>query len=119
MRYPAILDRTDLPAVFRSVRCPRPNYALTGKPKAPQRDFLKRLAELAGINVANQICDEFGGRPVYIRSDVDAGGRVRCIDCSRVVLSTDEFERGRRGRCSAIDRSVSLSYLRTCKRFEM
>lgn len=31
LAYPAIIDRTDLPAVFRSVRCPRPNCALTGR----------------------------------------------------------------------------------------
>jgi gp16 family phage-associated protein len=35
MTYPTILDRTDLPAVFRSVRRPRPNHALTGKPDTP------------------------------------------------------------------------------------
>ena len=33
MTYPAILDRSDLPAVFRSARRPRPNHALTGKPE--------------------------------------------------------------------------------------
>lgn len=114
MRYPAILDRTDLPAVFRSVRCPRPNYALTGKHKAPERDLLKRIAQLAGVRVADQIADEFGGKPVYVRPAVDARGRVYCRDCQHLHVDPSSHSLP---RCGLTRIHVSPVHMRTCRKF--
>lgn len=117
MDYPSILDRSDLPAVFRSVRCPRQNHAFTVKPKTPNRDLLKRIAELAGSDVANQICDEFGGQQVYVRASVVTPGRVYCRDCRHLNLGPDRFGYGSSSRCQISALYVSPVHLRTCRKF--
>lgn len=65
LAYPAIIDRTDIPAVFRSLRCPRPNYALTGTSLPCELPTDKRLQELRaelrakGVNL-HTLCKEKG-----------------------------------------------------------
>lgn len=117
MKYPAILDRTDLPAVFRSVRCPRPNYALFGKPKRPVPDLLLRLVELAGEHVATRIANEFGGRVVSIRSEVYLHGRVYCRDCRHLQFDSAKYGYQPDSHCALSGRWVSHSHPRKCREF--
>ena len=114
--YPTVLDRADLPAVVRSVRCPRPVSDVT-RGKEPERDILKRLAELAGDGVAEQISEEFGGRAVYIRRTLEVAARVRCRNCLHAVREQAIFVHSPNVRCGVSGVLVGDFNWRICRHF--
>ena len=83
MNYPAILDRTDLPAVFRSVRNPKPITAhlqdpAFAKPHGWLRSPAEARAELQakGISITQwAVANKFSPNLVF---EV-LGGRKKCV----------------------------------------
>ncbi len=75
MNYPAIIDRTDLPAVFRSVRSPRKHRPQSGM---KLRTAAEARAELQskGISITQwAIANKFSPNLVF---EV-LGGRKKCV----------------------------------------
>lgn len=73
-------------------------------------DFVTRLCQLAGTDVAQQVVSEFGGRAVYIKRTVDDRGTVKCESCANPV---DKRDHG--AHCPKIGLHVSLNHRRVCR----
>lgn len=74
------------------------------------KDFLTRLAELAGTDVANQIISEYGGQPVYIRRTLSNRDMVKCQSCANTEIKSD-----RGAVCTKTKYHVCLFTPRICR----
>ena len=84
------------------------------------KDILTRIAELAGVQVAEQIVNEFGGQQVYVRKTVErARTTVRCVDCTHVQIKDRGPGYTPESRCGINNLHTSLVHWRACKDFRV